>query len=287
MKRMVTDEQIIELIKKYAPGFDPSTIEAGDIPQDAVLGIEDGEIVKGNLFGKYVRIMNAPASTTLTEDQVKIFKEGVFVQGWFLGLLNPIFFPCVTVAAGSTIRGLLIGTDGTNEKISEYAINASNKISIVIDLFSTFPAANYIAIGRPVNMAISKLSNKAFPAYPNAAQQSGKRYHFILDDGALTWHEGNGLYLHSIVFDVGQGNTFTIRLISDSATTCALDAGTGNFTIPDSTFIQPANMGNVVIVPLDANKFAPDIYAFDSATGAFTDNITLASVTSDTVTPIG
>ena len=112
-------------------------------------------------------------------------------------------------------------------------------------------------------------------------------YHLVLDDGTLGWQEGNGLYLHTIVFDIGLGQSFTIRIISDSATACAKDTTTGNFGIAGATFINRANMDNIVLRPFGANQFNPDVYAFDTETGTFSDQFTLVDVTSDTVTPIG
>ena len=286
MNRMFTKQEIIDLIEEHAPGFDPSAIEEGNIPQDAVLGIEDGEVVKGSLQGKYVEIMPPPESSTLTEEEQEKVKDGVFIEGDYANLKNPLFFPSGILSAGDRYFGVVCGTDLSDyEKnpliFKSYMLgNASRLLGIGVDLFSIDPQGERVKILKGL-----EIYGKGFPNYPNNA--SGKTFHFTLDDNSVTWHEGNGLYLHTIVFDVGLSNTFTLRFISDSSSACELDTVNGNFHIPNATFIQPANMGNVVIVPLDANHFAPDIYAFNSTAGTFSDNITLASVTSDTVTPIG
>lgn len=281
MKRMVTEEEIIKLIEEHAAPLDPSKIPDGDVSQTEIIGVdENDELVKGSLFGKYVRIITPPESTTLTEAQFELFKGGVFVNGTFLGVENPVFTPA------TLIEGSYFGIIIHGNKLGVYYINPDTRQIAKQDQLH-FNNGVLNITSQNLGVGVSGFVNfrgKTIPSY----KTSTKRWTFIQEIGGdLTWREGNGLYLHTVVFDVGAGQSFTIRLISDSSTTCALDAGTGNFTIPGSTFIQPANMGNVVIVPLDANKFAPDIYAFDSATGAFTDNITLASVTSDTVTPIG
>ena len=86
MKRMWDVNELIKLIRENR--LDPSTIQSGDIPQDGVLGISaDNEVVKCDLFGKYVRIVNASdIPSPLTQEWIDIFKEGCFVNGDYLKL---------------------------------------------------------------------------------------------------------------------------------------------------------------------------------------------------------
>ena len=127
---------------------------------------------------------------------------------------------------------------------------------------------------------------KDVPNYPSV--QSGKSFHFVLDNETLAWREGNGLYLHTVAFTVsGSSGNITLTILSDSATPIAFDADTGNIVAENSSFIQFANCGNFVFTRFGANGFNPAIYEFDTATGTFSNAITLATVDSDTVTPIG
>lgn len=275
MKRMVTAEEIIDLIKEH--GATPEQI---------------AEIVEELVTGHYVQVIDAPESTTLTEEEFERVKEGVFVNGNFLGLQNPVFYPAQKTGE-TTWKGIIMGTDtGAYHTfyVREYLVNSSRVISFTsegsISLAIGTNAGGPSTLGnsgKTFRAWLNTINNKALPNYP--ANTGRFTYKFI--NGTLTWQEGNGLYLHSVVFDVSMGQSFTIRLISDSPDTCAVDSVSGNFTIPNATFIQPANMGHVVIRPFNETQFYPDIYAFDNTAGTFSDLITLASVTSDTVTPIG
>ena len=240
-----------------------------------------------DLYGKFVRIIDAPTSTTLTDDLLEIFKEGVFVQGNFLNMKNPLFFPAQVAYSDPTgFQGICIGVEHRGELGHEgtalhfYEINSSKAIS-----------KRNTALFFDHNQSLLISSNliiyeKTYPSYPT--NQTDKKYHFVLNNRNLRWQEGNGLYLHTITFNVSGGSdTFVIRIVSDSATACALDSVSGNFVIAGATCLVPSNMGNAVLTPFDANGFNPDIHLFDSATGAYSTAVTLASVESDVITPIG
>lgn len=232
------------------------------------------------LYGVFVRIINAPTSTTLTDEQVDIIKEGVFVNGDFLGLHNPVL--CPGHADGYFIYGTLIGENS----IQSYTIFKPYERNLI-----ERKTQNYISWGATWNSlrvivgGNFTINEKYYPTtYP-----ASKKKHFLMYDGGIDvkWHEGNGLYLHTITFNVSGGTTFVIRIVSDSNTACALDSVSGNFVIAGATCLIPSNMGNAVLTPFDANGFNPDIHLFDSATGAYSTAVTLASVESDVITPIG
>lgn len=270
MNRMWDKNDIIKLIEEYAPGFDPSEIPSGTIAD--VLGLDaDGDAVKGSLDGKYVKIVDPiPLNTPLSDEQLNNLVQGCFVNGVMAGnLFNPVIFPAAENGTGGK-WGIMFARPypvGTHFLCLTYKYNQTTKHLSIGDYYPFTFYAHGLAI-----------QDKKLPAYP--ANNASKVFACV--NGTLTWK--NPLFLHTIVFDVGLGQTFTIRLMSDSDTPCAVDGVSGNFAIADATFVNPVNMGSVVIIPFGANQITPDIYAFDSATGAFTDNITLASVTSDTVT---
>ena len=146
--------------------------------------IEEGSLspeeVQEMLIGKYVRIMDAPESTTLTDEQIDQIKEGVFINGTFLALKNPILCPA------SEYSGSLYGAViGSNESAGAtffvyYKIVLSTKV-ITLN-------TEGIEISRSGNTNIPNLKNlngKTFPNYPSATGT------FVLKcvDGVLTWVE--------------------------------------------------------------------------------------------------
>ena len=127
MKRMYDEKEIEELIEEYAPGFDPSTIEEGTIAE--VLGLDSlGALVKNTLNGKYVRIINAPSSDTLSESEFEGFKEGIFIKGEYEGLKNPIVGPA-SLLYDNAYHGTMIGpTISANAAtILAYTINKTTR----------------------------------------------------------------------------------------------------------------------------------------------------------------
>ena len=121
------------------------------------------------LIGKYVKIMEAPESTTLTEEEYENIKGGVFIQGEFLTYTNPILCPCAS--SGSVRRGLLIA----GNELAVYGINNSTReISLLI-------ASTGVLSLRSLN----SINGKEIPSYP---ANSGT---FTLKcvDGVLTWVE--------------------------------------------------------------------------------------------------
>ena len=167
MRKMYSENQIIELIQKFAPEVTPEDIQKM---------FNDGDV---SLDGKYVKVIDAPSSTNLTDEQIALFEEGVFINGTYLSLLNPVFFPAYS-SEGSA-RGIAIGnTSGGNTfVIKGYYINKSNKT------IST-PSGNPLVISvTSNNSSITNFNNKSVPAYPSPTGT------FVLKsvNGTLTWVE--------------------------------------------------------------------------------------------------
>lgn len=149
MRKMFSKEQLIKLIQDNS------------LSQEEVVEL---------LVGKYVRIMEAPESTTLNEDQIAQILEGCFIEGTFLSLTNPVFLP-VGGETESVYYGLILSGSGINA----YYISKESKI---ISKYSN-------TVGRCDLSNISKVNGKSIPSYP---ADSGT---FTLKcvDGVLTWVE--------------------------------------------------------------------------------------------------
>ena len=264
MKRMHTKNEIEAIAEEAGGGFDPSAIEAGNVPQDAVLGLDsENKIVKGNLFGKYVKVIDAPSSETLTEKQIELFKGGVFVNGVFLGLRNPIFLPWEPVA--DIKAGLVLSADGSDPrlfKIKAYQIqNETNVVSLRGGL-------DYNSTSNQLSITALKLAGKDFPSYPGYL--AGRRYTFRLDNGFMTWQEGSGgLFLHNLTFTDSTNATRYLSVITDSATPFEIVSGTGPTLVQceDASIIIVPGSGKSL--PMYNNKsFHPTVYSLSFPSGS-------------------
>ena len=131
----------------------------------AVEGINDGLEVGGLVNA--VAIMDAPASTTLTDAQIDKITNGVFINGTFLALLNPVFYPALLES--NVFRGIVI----TGTGIYCYFINATTKI------ITLQPGTN-----KTISLnSIYSINTKVVPAFPTA---DGKTYSVKFVNGVLT-----------------------------------------------------------------------------------------------------
>lgn len=127
------------------------------------------------LVGKYVRIMDAPESTTLSEEEANRIIEGTFIDGDFLNLKNPVFFPARLIA-DTIYTSVVIGyRTGGDCFIGTYQIT---KVGNIISLRASTNKS--IDLG-----SIDIFNGKNVPNYPS---DTGT---FILKcvDGTLTWVE--------------------------------------------------------------------------------------------------
>ena len=150
MRRMFSENQIKALVQE---------------------GLDEGQISAAkSLIGKYVRIMDAPESTTLTDEQIAQILEGCFIEGTFLSLVNPVFLP-VGGETENVYYGLILHGSGT----SAYYITKSTKA------ITKYPNTT----GRWELSNISNINGKSIPSYP---ANTGT---FVLKciDGVLTWVE--------------------------------------------------------------------------------------------------
>ena len=163
MRRMFSENQLIELIKKYG----------GDIDK-----------IKEELLGSFVRIMDAPKSTTLTDEQIAQIREGVFINGNFLGYHNPILIPAQPVGVlDGYYGGLLIGTTEYPQQgpvIKGFSINTSKVIAASTNEISF----NVGYSGRITIKGLYSLNDKLFPNYPS----NDNIGHLICRKGTLQWY---------------------------------------------------------------------------------------------------
>lgn len=182
------------------------------IDADGVASVTDVSVSvdPATLYGKFVRIIDAPESTTLTDEQIELFKEGIFVNGDFVGMHNPIFLPCETdnnlnymgIAIGRFLPAVGAWTHG----MFVYHINRNTKVISVNragpDVMISMSNDYYIGLGPIVYLGLATngqvhlcgetlgqlfIKEKLMPNYPT--DQTDKTYVLKLVNGTLTWVE--------------------------------------------------------------------------------------------------
>lgn len=152
MRRMFSEKQIKEFIQYLST----------DIAQQQISALA-------------VRKIPAPESTTLTDEEIALIQDGVFIEGEFLNFKNPVLFPAGESA--TLIRGIIICTNATAgaSMLGCYSINKSAKTISVLQ--NTIPQVNL--------QSINQFNGKSVPSYP---ANTGT---FVLKcvDGVLTWVE--------------------------------------------------------------------------------------------------
>lgn len=161
------------------------------------------------LFGKFVRIVEASTidPTALTDEQIELFKSGVFINGEILNCKNPVFFPAQEADA-STYAGMCISPHSGYSpatRLSGYSINVTNKTlainnvagitlnalgsdaKIIFTSLDITSQGGYATVKNLSATSTFTFVNKAFPQYP--ADQTNKTYVLKLVDGTLTWVE--------------------------------------------------------------------------------------------------
>lgn len=152
------------------------------------------------LFGKFVKIINAPSSTTLTDEEKQDIINGVFVNGEFLDYKNPIFFPATK--SGSYYYGMYAGPyNGTAYTIiGQYQINPDNSI------------VDRGVYGNIELRCIAALNGKVVPNFPSTPVES--KILVYKSDDTLEWQDKPVLYQHSITFTFSYGTKLHFNLLS-------------------------------------------------------------------------
>lgn len=106
-----------------------------------------------------VKIMTAPASETLTNEQITQFINGIYINGTFLGYVNPVFYPA-RVTDATYYYGVLCGA--SEVAVAMERVYRINKTTKVIDL-ATYTPTTFSSDGR-AKIQIWELNNAKFPA---------------------------------------------------------------------------------------------------------------------------
>lgn len=125
-------------------------------------------ISEKQLNERYVKIIPAPKSTTLTDEQIGVITQGVFIDGTFLDYTNPIFLP--TIDQTLAYSGVLIS--GTT--IIAYRILKETKV------IEVQPSSRVYALN-----SVGYINSKLIPNYPS----SSGTFTLKIVDGVLTWVE--------------------------------------------------------------------------------------------------
>lgn len=118
-----------------------------------------------------VRKIPAPESTTLTEEEFEIIKDGVFIEGSFLTVANPVLYP--PYKDGDYWYGIFIG----GASFGRYAIKDDTRV-----ISMSGEASRSLQL-----RSIAAINGKTYPSYP----ASDVRKHFISDNGILKWDDIN------------------------------------------------------------------------------------------------
>ena len=189
MRKMYSLNQLIALIKQYAD-VSPEKIE------EIIAGLESGSIAVnvgldgyGNLVkqsimemltGKVVRIMQAPESTTLTDEQMAQIIGGAFMEGTFLGMINPVFYATTINSGGNAYYGFCVGHVGDQGTLFEmYKIVPSTKVISSTALVLMDGYYGYFNIYKPM------FNHKEFPINYPADTKIGQ---LLCRKGTLTWY---------------------------------------------------------------------------------------------------
>ena len=149
MRRMFSEKQIEEIAKEYG-----------------LISVQ--EAISLNLL-PVVRKMPAPESTTLTDEQIEMIKDGVFIEGDFLGVSNPVLFPFRETT--TYYGGLLLAGNG----IYAYNIVKSTKV-----ISKNAQTNQFYDLG-----SVYAFNGKQVPAYPGDSGTYVLKY----VNGVLTWVE--------------------------------------------------------------------------------------------------
>ena len=179
------------------------------------------------LDGEKVNKMPAPSSTTLSDEEISMIMNGVFIEGNFLGLTNPVFMPLSE--SGANYRGMYL----VGEKIGAFTINKTTKVI-------TLTATTTLRID--LN-SIGAINGKNLASYP--ANDVDK--YLSCKQGTLGWTDIN---LKDIVDD--QGNKRFVEgdiTLQTTAEGIALDYGKWSLSGTHLMIVVSLSLTNGSVIP--------------------------------------
>ena len=136
------------------------------------------------MTGKFVKIMDAPESTTLNDDEINTIINGAFINGSFLGYKNPILLPAGD--NGTVYKGIIFSgyADAGAFSMQTYYINKSTKV------IAESGDDRIITLG-----GIYSINGKFIPDFPSSP--TFRRKLVYKSDNNLEWRDDK-LYRHNI-----------------------------------------------------------------------------------------
>lgn len=153
---------------------------------------------------KAVKLENVPQSTYLTEEEKDEIVNGAFINGTFLGLKNPVFFPADSFSDGDYYQGVVIGANGSFTVVSTYLIYANNN--------------NYIEVSNNRYMRVQGLeyvNGREFPNYPVSPTEP--KVLFAKPNNTLGWEELPKLYRHNITIEFSLNSKVHITVFNTNS----------------------------------------------------------------------
>lgn len=229
MRKMFSKQQLIEMIEAYSKAS----------PEDIQKMFDDGDV---SLAGMYVRIMKAPTSTTLTDEQIAQIAEGVFIEGTFLGYKNPVLIPTGSESY-NIVRGLLIGSGGLFNDIRQYQISLNTKN------ITTNNPLRFNASGE-----LSNVNGKSLPSFLSNNQIGS----MICRKGTLEWYvpitQNDVSSGDVIALDSNLGNALLDHLeVEINGHRCRFESEEGNYVVY-SSFGEVSTTGKLTANILSYNK---------------------------------
>lgn len=162
-----------------------------------------------------VKIMPAPASTTLTDDEITQIINGIHINGTFLGYVNPVLFPA-RVTDATYYLGLLCGA--SENAVAVERVYRINKTTKVID------AAPYTSSVFSVNgkayIYIASLNNATFPETNPSGTEP---YDLTIANGIYSFRERIYEYANMYL----SNNATAVSLTADTLTKFAIPMTSG------------------------------------------------------------
>lgn len=205
----------------------PAAEPTDDLNKLEVSGTVYDVLTKEKILNDFVKLESSPQSAYLTEEERNEIVNGAFVNGSFLGLKNPVFFPADSFSDGDYYQGIVIAPNGAYTVVSTYLIYTNNN--------------NYIEVSNNRYMRVQGLeyvNGREFPNYP--VSPAKPKVLVAKNNNTLEWQDKNDLYRHNICFEF-TGDIFIYATIISKKSTAIQD----QYDIPNqSQFINQVSIYN-------------------------------------------
>lgn len=216
------------------------------------------------IIGKYFPFMDAPSSTTLTDEQKAQILSGCCVKGVFLTLNNPLFFPASGGFGGNRTMGFVIGNQGASFYFSAYAFNQNSNVIYVYQTLFEY-VQGYGRINFPTNRL--SIGNRDVPSNPPAT--GSYIYKFINDH--FVWE--NEIPTSVSISDGGTISDTTLQGLITRHQPIVLNGFTCYFSCDDGTNYQyvstrydsSANKNHINVITINKSTWVVTFHTSDLA----------------------